>query len=320
MKRILILAVCVMLILSGCGIKEVYELSTSKGRVLICDNGSFMCIVDGSPILLDVSTLKDVDKYTDGDLIRVWHDGVEESYPARTKAYKIKLIEKGMMADVDPSVAQNLCDMGWIEYDDMVQRYADADYIINCDTPSENVTCEYLYCDMSLNIPDNWTYEVKESDDECYIRFRPDSEMEGWVVLECHSMQFAVCGTGLETKETRIGGYSASVGYYYSDGIFSFIRFNDTSGEYVVRNVSNNDWFSEHENEIMSILDTVVLSPEQLRVDEVAVLSDLIIAEYEERYIWFDCFSGEWVIDVYKDNVYTRFKLNAEGDVISQPK
>ena len=135
MKRIIIIAVCLILILSGCSLKEVYELSTTEGRVLHCKNNTFMLISDGSAIILDVKDLKNTVKYNDGDLINVWHDGVEESYPARTKAYKISIIEKGNMADVDEYVARELCDMGWIEYDDMARRYMEADYVIDCETP-----------------------------------------------------------------------------------------------------------------------------------------------------------------------------------------
>lgn len=135
MKRIIAISICMIMLLSSCGMKEVYDLSATEGRVLLCNNDTFMLISDGSPITLDVDELKNIDKYSDGDLIRVWHDGVEESYPARTKAYKIKLVKKGSVADVDENVAQNLCDMGWIDYDDMVERYIEADYIINCETP-----------------------------------------------------------------------------------------------------------------------------------------------------------------------------------------
>ena len=320
MKRFIIAVLCLIFILSGCTMKEVYELSYTEGRVLTCNNDTLMLIADSSPIILNVEDLKDTDKYLDGDLIRVWHDGVEETYPARTKAYKIKLLKKGSITDIDENVVRSLCEMGWIGYDDMVERYIKAGRIVDCDIPYENVTCKYIYCDMSLDIPEDWTYEVKESDDECYIRFRPDDEKEGWVVLECFSTLFAVCGTGLETKETEIGGYSASIGYYDNSGIFDFIRFTDTSGEFVVRNCDNKGWFFDHEDEIISILNTVVLSPEQLSVDEVSVIADQIMGEYEDRYIWFNCFSGEWIIDVYKDNVRYNFKLNTKGEIITHPQ
>ena len=135
MKRIIITALCLIFLLCGCGMKEEYELSHTEGRVLLCNNDAFMLISDGFPIVLNVEDVKNIDRYSDGDLIEVWHDGVEETYPARTKAYKITLVKKGSMADVDENVALSLCDMGWIEYDDMVERYMEADYIINCETP-----------------------------------------------------------------------------------------------------------------------------------------------------------------------------------------
>ncbi len=320
MKRIMIVTLCMIFLLNGCGIKEVYELSSTEGRMLICNNDTFMLIADGSPIALNVDELKDIDKYTDGDLIRVWHDGVEETYPARTKVYKVKLIEKGSMADLDENVVRNLCDMGWIEYDDMVDRYMEADYIIDCETPDNSVKCRYLNCDMSLEIPDTWTYEVKESDDECYIRFRPEDEYEGWVVLQCTPSQFAVCGTGLSSAETEINGYKAYIGIYDNNKEFSFIRFDDVAGEYVVRNMQNTDWFSAYEKEIMSILDTVILSPDQMSIDEISKKLDKAVSGYDTKYIWFDCFEGVWHVDVYIDGIRYNYKLNTEGDIIYGPE
>ena len=262
MKRIIIITICLILLLSGCAMKEVHELTSTEGRVLVCNNDTFMLIADSSPIVLNIEDIKNVKKYSDGDLVKVWHDGVEETYPARTKAYRLNLIEKGDMADLDENIVRSLCDMGWIEYDDMCNRYMEADYIIDCETSESSVKCEYQYCYMSLEIPNDWTYEVKEADDECYIRFRPNEEKEGWVVLEWLPVHFGVCGTGLSVEECEINGYNASIGTYDNNKVFSYIRFNDVGEEYIVRNTENTSWFLNYENEIMSILNTVVLSLE----------------------------------------------------------
>ncbi len=314
MKRIIITALCIIFILSGCSMKEVYELSSTEGRVFLCKNNTFMLIADGSPIVLNVEGLKDVDKYSDGDLISVWHDGIEETYPARTKAYKIKLIEKGSMADVDENVVRNLCDMGWIEYDDMVDRYISAGYIIDSETTERYTICEYKYCRIGLEIPDDWMYETQEKDGECYIRLRPKSVDNGWIVLQCTSYPFTVCGTGLKTEKTTIGGYNASVAYYDNNKTFSFISFESVPGEYVVRNMENSDWFGKYEKEFMEILETVILGTDLLSYDMSESKVNEIIPEYENISLRFDSFEGIWFVDYYIDSHRYQIQLNVNGE------
>ena len=259
MKRMIFLIIGILFLLNGCNLKEEYQLNLTHGRLLLCNNGSYILIADKSAIVLDVDGLKEVNGYSDGDLIEVWHDTVQTTYPGRTKAYKIELIEDGNMTDVDENVVRQLCDLGWIDYNDMVDRYISAGYIIDSETPVNTVTCKYDYCDMSLDIPYDWMYETKESEKECYIRFRPSDEKEGWVMLQCTTELFGVCGTGLTGEDAVIGGYDATVCRYDNNPIFSFINFTDVESEYIVRNINNDGWFLNYKDEVMSILDSVVL-------------------------------------------------------------
>ncbi|MBR6514540.1 MAG: DUF3221 domain-containing protein [Clostridia bacterium] len=135
MKRIFIIILCCMLLLAGCGRIEQRTLNKTQGRLLFCNNDSLMLICDGSPIVINTDGLENADLFNDGDLVEVWHDDVLTSYPGQTKAYKIELIQKGSMADIDEYVARELCQMGWIAYDDMALRYMEAGYIIDCETP-----------------------------------------------------------------------------------------------------------------------------------------------------------------------------------------
>lgn len=134
MKRI-IYVLLFLLLISGCAQKEQYDLNKTQGRLLLCNDNTYVLIYDNTAVSLDVESISNIADYSDGDLLEVWHDMVLTTYPGQTKAYKIKLIEEGNMADVDEYVARRLCDMGWIDYDDMASRYFDAGYIIDCETP-----------------------------------------------------------------------------------------------------------------------------------------------------------------------------------------
>ena len=87
MKRGLIFAAAVLL-LAGAVLwgASRRSLSLSVGHCLVGDNGSCMLVVDNSPIQLSDRT-KNVPLpggLSTGDKILVLHDGVAESYPART--------------------------------------------------------------------------------------------------------------------------------------------------------------------------------------------------------------------------------------------
>ncbi len=316
MKKIILAVLVLVLIFGGCGKEEVKYIDSTKGRLLVCNN-TYVLIYNNTPITLNADELGDMSKYSDGDLVEVWHDAVEESYPARTKAYMIELIKEGSMADIPESVARQLCELNWIEYDDMVSRYISAGYIIDSETTENYTMCEYLYCRMGVELPEGWYKEVNKSETECMIKFRPQAEKEGWVVLQCTSLPFTVCGTGLSCEETNIGGYNASVAYYDDNEQFSFIRF-DVPGEYIVRNVGNDIWFEEYENEINAILETIILSGSKLTVNDINSMVVNRVPEYESIYPWFNCFDGTWTVDVYIDSVRYQIKYDNEGNVISE--
>ena len=307
MKRIIIMLISIIILLSGCTSKEEYELSESLGRVLLCKDDTFMLICDGSPTVLEVDGL-DVESYSDGDLVRVWHDMVLTTYPGRTKAHKIELVEKGDISDIDEDVIQSLCEMGWIE-----------NTVINDSETTENYTmCEYLYCRMGLELPENWIYEINKNESECTIKFRPEVEDNGWVVLQCTADLFLVCGTSLSVEEDNIGGYRASVSYYNNNKQFSFIRFPDVPGEYIIRNMENHEWYGKYESDLKGILETLILSSDTVSYEEIYTKVESLVPKYENIITSFNCFSGRWTVDVYIDSVRYQVEYDNAGNPITE--
>ena len=116
MKRGLIFAAAVLL-LAGAVLwgASRRSLSLSVGHCLVGDNGSCMLVVDNSPIQLSDRTKNGPlpEGLSTGDKILVLHDGVAESYPARTGAYGVWKLRDGDIEDVSVSVLDALMELGW---------------------------------------------------------------------------------------------------------------------------------------------------------------------------------------------------------------
>lgn len=137
----------------------------------------------------------------------------------------------------------------------------------NADTVQWGDTAECACPDANMKLPmlEGWTYEITEytdGDTPFGIRFRPERETEGWISLEYWSMQFAVCGTGLETVDGSFdeNGYSYTIGYYDGSEIWSYLVFRNLPGSYVALREGGESWFPEYESEIMLMLSHAVLA------------------------------------------------------------
>ncbi len=91
------------------------SLSFTIGYYLEGENGTVFLIEGTSPIQLSDHT-KDGKlgaTLSNGDRILVLHDGVAESYPARTGAYGLWKLRDGRIEEIPVSVLDNLMDLGW---------------------------------------------------------------------------------------------------------------------------------------------------------------------------------------------------------------
>jgi len=104
-----------------------HSLDFSVGRCLVADNGSYMFIDGNSPIVM--SNRKDKEGMfaglETGDKILLLHDGIAESYPARTGAYWCMKLTDGTQADIPEQVTEELTELGWIGMQEDATKPAD---------------------------------------------------------------------------------------------------------------------------------------------------------------------------------------------------
>ena len=114
-KKILILLlsiwvvlVCVISILfsKGYGVFVGVYLETEDGVAMLIDNNT--------PIVMSSNHNGDLfSELSNGDKILVIHDGIAESYPAKTRAYCVIKLNEGEMDDIPQNVVEELDKLGW---------------------------------------------------------------------------------------------------------------------------------------------------------------------------------------------------------------
>ena len=119
----------------------------TQGKCLITAQGSYM-LIDKNNSPIEMSNQSDKKLFADlssGDEILVLHDGIQESYPARTSAYYCKKLSDGKAEDVPQSVIESLTEMGWLQKEIKGTR----------------VECIGEDYNFSITIPDDWEYETE---------------------------------------------------------------------------------------------------------------------------------------------------------------
>lgn len=137
---------------------------------------------------------------------------------------------------------------------------------------TETVSFEFNSVKMSLELPENWGYAYSglpvddgtihvQPADVMGIRFWPDAaeDMGGGVLaLYFYADPFAVCGTGLETRDIELdSGLKGSMGTYDNGAVWDFISFYDTPGSYVVMNEGADGWWEDYGGQAMTILNSI---------------------------------------------------------------
>lgn len=118
------------------------------------------------------------------------------------------------------------------------------------------------YGEISIYIPDDFDYELCETDSEKLvygmygIRIYPKGVTKGHIEV-IYVDGFGVCGTGLSTKEMELAGVTATVGTYDNHEYWDYIVFDETYKGLVVQNFSVQEWWSQYQDQVMDILDTV---------------------------------------------------------------
>jgi len=115
-----IIAALALVLLISIGVATAMRRSwgISVGRYLLCDSGTSMLILDESPIQMSDRTKRDLfDGLETGDKIWVLHNGIAESYPAKTIVYAVIRVGKGSIDDIPTDVLKALRELGWLYKD-----------------------------------------------------------------------------------------------------------------------------------------------------------------------------------------------------------
>lgn len=388
-KKFLIPAIIVAVILILFGSIFWYmvsnSMSLSTGRCMVTSNGSYLILLDNSPIQM-TNCSNNEELFGDlktGDLIKILHDGIQETYPGGTGVYYCKKLEAGSMEDIPMEIIKSLSPMGWIPVDDSGRTkeiytgvvisydsvYQDAgNYVLKINTESgftedvaltvvqttdiqaiediqpgdriwlecetegsgyrevkrlieyRQVSYEYGYANMRLELPAGWAYEIREYDEESYtfgIDFWPENVSEGKLRLEYYLNAFGVCGTGLEEEEIRFGnGLRALKGTYDNREIWSFIAIRDLPGDYVVIAENVGGWWDTYGEQAMDILDSLRLAEDIIWENmAVEIASRALKNEFEYDRADFDFCTGKWIVQFKdKEAVYTVY-VAADGTV-----
>ena len=108
---------CVAALLTTAGIMQAKGYGISAGRLYLTDFGAYLIDENGGAMVLgDRSGSKQLfDGLNTGDLILVVHDGIEESYPARTGAYHVFRLRRGDATDLPKDPDLGFAQIGEVE-------------------------------------------------------------------------------------------------------------------------------------------------------------------------------------------------------------
>jgi len=188
----------------------------------------------------------------------------------------------------------------------------------------QTVSYSYSNANMELQLPAEWDYEIEEyKEDSSYfgIRFWPNGLENGKISLLYYGNMFAVCGTGLSTKEIAFeNGLQASVGIYDNDPVWSYMGYRDTPGSYVVFAGMDKTQWKEYGDAVMTILGNVKLAEGILWENQAIALAKPKCTEnYDSANGNYDFKTGVWKIrfyNEYKAGKEQNIWINPQGEVI----
>lgn len=88
----------------------------SEGRYIRTENGMDIILLDGSPVVMSgEETL--FEGLNTGDLIRIRHGLIRETYPGGTDVYSCERVEAGSLEDIPQDILESICPMGYVPVD-----------------------------------------------------------------------------------------------------------------------------------------------------------------------------------------------------------
>lgn len=303
-----VISLCLVLAVAFIGYMGITGYGMTAGYLYIGDAGTFLVEDnDTSMKLSDQSAGKNVfDGLNNGDKVIVIHDGVEETFPARTGAYHIVRLSKGSENYKPSDEALGISTVhlyDWTNSDNM-----------------KEVSHNKGYGDISVQLPNGWTSTaVDDSNTDFSIYIWPENQFNGKLRLR-YTNSFGVCGTGLEQHKITIGNYEAWQGTYDNAQLWDFISFIGTAGNYVIMNEGTDVWWDEYEDEAMHIFNTIEISEGVITESEaVEIAKAKATVEYNETKATFDMAKGVWTVMLSKKDTAggnQDVQIDSDGNII----
>ncbi len=195
-KKILIPLLCIIgaiMLVTGAVIcyMSANTLGLTIGRCLVAGDGTYMMIVDDSPVVLSNTNGKEglFDGLDNGDEILVLHTGIEETYPGRTGAYAVFKLDDGEINDISGLVLYELNELGWLtdgvfEIDDNLYA-ADAfnitsswvNYYSGDELYMDALNADKMYEDSVMHLP-IFKFEKVEDLEQFVSKYENDFSMD----------------------------------------------------------------------------------------------------------------------------------------------
>jgi hypothetical protein len=124
------------------------------------------------------------------------------------------------------------------------------------------------YGEITVGKRDGWSIEASPVDSGMLsyglygLLLKPEDAKEGQIEVFCID-GFGVCGTGLETEEITLAGYTAYMGTYDDHDHWDYILIKDEKPEIVAQHTECDSWTDEMWEEALLILDTVRFDEEK---------------------------------------------------------
>lgn len=126
----------------------------------------------------------------------------------------------------------------------------------------EQIIQEGTNGNISISVPEGWTYELCEAGSESLIlgeygiHLYPNDVEEGFIEL-AYMPLFGVCGTELIQEEISLAGDIASIGYYGGEKHWNFISYKGKNENIVAVTESVEQWTEENLEQAMEILNSM---------------------------------------------------------------
>ena len=154
---------------------------------------------------------------------------------------------------------------------------------------------------LCLTLPAGWDWADPAEDyrsGDCFgVRIWP-AGAEGSLAVT-YQDSFGVCGTDQTARQlTFPSGQGATAMYYGEDEVWTFLRYDDLPGEYVVYNDGADAWWSDHGAEAMDILAAAEMDGDCLRPSEAIDRAAELRGEAFDQRPWtaFDHVTGVWTV------------------------